>query len=181
MARLSLVEENSQDPVVAEIFGTVKERLDSVPALYRMLAHAPALLQGWVQMAWPLRHESTTPRALRELVILRVAQLTDAGYEWHAHLPMALRSGVTEAQVEALRRWSRSDGFSSTERAALRLTDELTTTVDISEATFADLRDAFSERQIVELILTAAFYTCVSRVVRGFGLGAEDLPTPPPG
>src|SRR5918997_5614802 len=67
--------------------------------LYRALAHAPRLLEAWIDFAWALREHCNTPRRLRELVILRTAQRTLSRYEWTQHRFMAAQAGVDEHQV----------------------------------------------------------------------------------
>ncbi|MEO1689677.1 MAG: carboxymuconolactone decarboxylase family protein, partial [Pseudomonadota bacterium] len=90
-----------------------------VPALYRSLGAAPAMLEAWLAFAWALRREAGTPRALRELVILRGAQVAGAAYEWAHHVPMAREAGVAQARIDALAGWRGSDLFDEAERAAL--------------------------------------------------------------
>jgi AhpD family alkylhydroperoxidase len=131
------------------------------------------MLNAWVGMAWPLRHEATTSRALRELIIMRVAQLTRASYEWVAHRPMALRCGLTAAQLADLGRWRESDQFSDEEREVLAMTDELTRDVDVSDETWAPLAARYESGELVELVLTAAYYCCVSRTLRALRLPVD--------
>jgi 4-carboxymuconolactone decarboxylase len=107
---------------------------------------------------------------------MRVAQLTDAKYEWRAHKPMALRCGITQEQLAELQEWPQSNRFSEEEEIVLALTDGLTERLEVTDDVFSELQRLFSERQIVELVVTAAFYSCVSRVLTGLGLTADDLP-----
>ena len=92
MARLELVSPDIDDPILNPIFDKFRDAGHEPPDLYRVLANAPAMLKAWVDLAWPLRLEATTSRALRELIIMRVAVLTDAAFEWEAHWPAALPS-----------------------------------------------------------------------------------------
>ena len=163
---------DDRDPAVAAVFERVEAGMGRVPNLYRILAAAPPLLEAWVHFAWTLRAEASTERGLRELVILRVAQLTHAEYEWAAHRRYALTFGVTEAQVEALDDW-RTGPFSSQERAVLAMADELTTDIALSDSCLAGLHEHFSAEDIVGLVLTAAFYSCVSRTVNGLRVPLE--------
>ncbi len=139
--------------------------------MYRVLGNAPAMLQAWTALAWPLREAATTPRLLRELIIMRVAQLTNAPYEWVAHAPMLLRCGLTLEHVAALRDWADSTLFDEQQRLLLQMTDEITLRLDIGEPTFAKLTAAFDPGEVVELVLTAAFYSCVSRTLRALRVG----------
>jgi alkylhydroperoxidase family enzyme len=43
------------------------------PNLYKALANHPALVAAWSEFSRTLRHDTRTPRSLRELVILRGA------------------------------------------------------------------------------------------------------------
>lgn len=167
--RLPLVPVDSDDPQVADVFDAVRAIGWPVPTLYRALGNSPAMLRAWTAFAWPLRNDATTPRALRELIIMRVAQLTDAPYEWLAHWDMAVEHGVAVEQLHDLRRWRESDAFSEYERAALAAADDL----GLADRTWSDLDARFQPGEIVELMLTAAFYSCVSRV-----LGALQLDYP---
>ena len=86
--------------------------------LYRALAHAPRLLEAWIDFAWALREHCDTPRRLRELVILRTAQCTLSQYECNQHRLMAAEAGVDEHQVAELPMWCTSPAFDEAERAA---------------------------------------------------------------
>ena len=166
MPRLPLVPSDADEPRLNAVFDYFRERGHEVPDLYRTLGNSPALLEGWTKFAWPLRADADTPRGLRELQIMRVAQLTDAETEWDAHWDMAVTHGNSPEKLAQLARWRESDAFDDAERAVLALTDEMTENLEPSDATFADVEARFSPKEIVELTLTAAFYSCVSRVLR---------------
>src|SRR2546422_7772086 len=92
--------------------------------LYRSLGNHPGLLRAWIDFAWTLR-EGITPRTLRELMILRGAQLMNAEYEWHHHRRMATVAGVPAEKLEQLANWRASDLFDERERAALAYVEEI--------------------------------------------------------
>ena len=171
--RLPLVDSDTRDPQLTNVFGRFRDAGHDVPTLYRTLGNAPAMLNAWVGLAWPLRNEATTSRALRELIIMRVAQLTRTAYEWVAHRPMTVKCGITETQVSELSRWRESAAFSPEEREVLALTDELTDGLDVSDETWAALAARYSPGEIVELVLTAAYYSCVSRTLRALRLPVD--------
>ena len=132
--------------------------------LYRALGNHPALVAAWTEFANAIRHDSRTPRALRELMILRVGQMTRSEYEWAQHLRMARKAGVREAQLEALAGWRDSAEFDAKERAALALT-EAVTDCRVSDAVYAEVKKHFDDAQFVELSLTASFYAMVVRML----------------
>jgi alkylhydroperoxidase family enzyme len=132
--------------------------------LYRSLAHTPDLLDAWIDWAWALREKCSTPRSLRELMILRTAVVMRSGYEWHQHVVMAEQAGVSREQVEAIAAWQTSELYSEPERAALMLTDAMLTG-QVPDAVHDELARHFTEPERVELVLTAGFYAMVPRVL----------------
>lgn len=172
MTRFDPLSPDVDDHTLNPIFDKFRDAGREPPALYRILGHAPAMLKAWVDMAWPLRLEATTHRSLRELMIMRVAVLTGASFEWEAHWPAAIAAGVRIAQLEALNDWRTSDEFSDDERLAIRLVDEMMTYGAASEGTIMQLRDAFADGECIELILTASFYSCVSLTLLSIGVDA---------
>src|SRR5512139_199670 len=76
--------------------------------LYRALGNHPPLVAAWTEFANAIRHESRTPRALRELMILRTAQIARSEYEWAHHLRMARKAGIGDDRIAALAGWRAS-------------------------------------------------------------------------
>jgi alkylhydroperoxidase family enzyme len=132
--------------------------------LYRALGNHPALTAAWTEFANAVRHDSRTPRALRELMILRTAQIARSEYEWAHHLGMARKAGVGEAKIGALAGWRASKEFDARERAALALT-EAVMACNVTDEVHAEVKKHFSDAEFVELSLTAGFYAMVSRML----------------
>src|SRR6059036_3918518 len=145
---------------LAEFEPALKKRLEELwgtpPNLYRILANHPPIIAAWSEFANTLRNGTRTPRALRELVILRGAQLTRSEYEWAQHLPMARKAGVREAQIAALARWRSSKEFDAREKASLALA-EAVTAGRVGERVYAEASKHFDHADYVELCLVAAF------------------------
>lgn len=161
---IPMLPEEPSDPALKAMFDEVRARGIAVPNLYRFIGHAPAMLRGWLDFAWPLRLEAKTPRAIRELLILRGAQVSQADYEWVHHVKMALAAGVPQAKIDALSAWPESALFDPRERAVLRLADEVTRGPAASPEAIAELKaQGFDDAAVVELTLTASFYVCVAR------------------
>ena len=172
MPRLPLTPLQAGDPITAEVFEVfAREGRDPI-SLYRVLAHSPRMLRAYAGLAQGLRYQAETPRALRELVILRIGQLTGSEYEWAHHRAMAQAAGVPGEQVAALADWRSSEHFDEVERAALRCADEIHA-LALGDEAFAALEAALGASATVELILLAAFYETVARLIQAFGLEVE--------
>jgi 4-carboxymuconolactone decarboxylase len=140
--------------------------------LYRALAHAPRLLEAWIDFAWMLREHCDTPRQLRELVILRTAQCMLSQYEWNQHRLMAKEAGVDEHRVAELPMWRTSPAFDDAERAALALTDALVEG-SVPDEVNATVDAHYGPQARVELTLTAAFYCAVPRLLDALRVPVE--------
>jgi alkylhydroperoxidase family enzyme len=158
---------------LADFEPTLKKRLEDLwgvpPNLYRCLANHPALIAAWTEFSKMLRHDTRTPRELRELVILRGGQLMGSEYEWAQHLPMARKAGVREAQIRDLSGWQGSPEFDPREKAALALA-EAVTQGHVSDEVYQLARRHFDDHDYVELAAVAAFYAMVGRMLDAMGV-----------
>lgn len=132
--------------------------------LYRALGNHPALAAAWTEFAQSIRADARTPRALRELMILRSGQIQHSEYEWAQHLRMARKAGVRESQIEALGNWRESKEFDEKERAALGIL-EAVTAGEVDDETWNAAAGLFEREEMMELVMVAAFYSMVARVL----------------
>jgi 4-carboxymuconolactone decarboxylase len=88
--------------------------------------------------------------------------LNGAEYEFEAHIPHARAAGMTEEQIERLRRDDVS-AFSGLEKIVLQYTDAMTRDLVVPEALYPELDKAFDAKTLVELTATIAGYNMVSR------------------
>ena len=87
-----------------ELLKEIRQQGDLTVRVYGSLANSPKLflrLYAHVEGLWK---DTTIPRVLQELVILRVAQKMGSDYEWGRHRLLAGRLGVPEEQVVELAR-----------------------------------------------------------------------------
>jgi len=172
VTRLTALPKEAADEVTAEVFETfAREGRDPI-VLYRVLANSPLMLRAYAGLARGLRYEAQTPRALRELMILRTAQLTDSRYEWAHHRKMAHDAGVADAKVAALAQWRESLLFDETERAAIGAVEGIHA-IALDDEAFASLERAVGADATIELVLLASFYECVARMIQALGLEIE--------
>lgn len=160
--RVPLIEPGT-DPALAEIEATIRaERGGTIPVLYQALLNSPAIAAGWEQMLTAVRNRTGIPADLRELIILRVAVLNNASFEFAAHLPPARAAGVSEEKIEAVRSGDLSV-FSEDERTVLALTEQMTRDIEVDQAIVADLSSRYGVDGVVEFTAAVAAYNMVSR------------------
>ncbi|MGP3775399.1 carboxymuconolactone decarboxylase family protein [Streptomyces sp. SDT5-1] len=130
----------------------------------RVLLRSVPLATGWNGLLGRVRADFTLNLEYRELVMLRVAVLNKADFEWGVHHPAYLEAGGTEEKCEAIKHQTVADGiFNEEERALLTLTDQSTQRVDVDATVIEDLKRLFGEAQTVEAVATVAAYNMVSR------------------
>jgi 4-carboxymuconolactone decarboxylase len=159
-------------PELAAIEREIVQARGEILLLYQVLLNSPPLAAGWEKLMTAIRKQSTVPPDLRELVILRVAILNRAAYEFEAHVPHARRAGVADAKIEAVRHWrgvgaaSGNDvTFSADETLVLELADAMTREVEVPSALMDRVLARFDARGVLEVVATVAAYNMVSRLL----------------
>ncbi|HEX6268241.1 MAG TPA: carboxymuconolactone decarboxylase family protein [Burkholderiales bacterium] len=148
-------------PELAGLEARIRGARGRLSPLYQVLLHSPQLAAGWEQLFTVIRQQSSVPPALRELVILRIAVLNGADYEFEAHVPHALQAGMTQEAIEGLRR--SSPVLQGVENLVLQYTDAMTRDLRVPDALFDELKKTFDDKTLVELTATVAGYNMVSR------------------
>ena len=162
MARLPYVDPATAPEAVRDVLARLPVSLN----IFHMMAHAETSLRPLLGLGTSILAQQQLSPKLRELAILRVARLSPAEYEWVQHVPIALATGATQAQVDALQRGDiEAACFDAIERIVLRFTTEVLRDVRASDATFAELAGRLSPREIVELILTVGYYMMIARLL----------------
>ena len=149
-------------PELSALEARIRGARGRISPLYAVLLNSPELASGWEQLFTAIRHKTSVPPALRELVILRVAVLNGAEYEFEAHVPHALAAGVSEEAIAQLRR-DDITAFSDLELLVIRYTDAITRDLVVPEALYPQLDRHFDAKTLVELTATIAGYNMVSR------------------
>src|SRR4030065_64639 len=93
MARVSYVATAEAQGDAREVFAKLESRGSDILNLNRVLAHSPNVLRNFMRLGNSLLFHGVLPPRLRELAILRVAELTGAHYEWAHHVPIGQLAG----------------------------------------------------------------------------------------
>ncbi len=163
-----------KDPEVSPLVEQIVAERGSVLHLYQMLLHSPPVARGCLNHLTGIRHNTSLSGSLREMVIMRIALLNGAPYEADQHAPIALKEGMTQAQLDALDDWEPSTLFSPVERAVLAYTDAMTRNIQVADEVFDAVREHFAPRQLVELTATIATYNMVSRFLEALQIHSHD-------
>lgn len=141
--------------------------------IFATLARYPELTQAWVPFGTHTLFANSLPPREREIVILRVGWLCQAGYEWGQHVVIGRREGVLEADFDRIREGPDAPGWSDRERALLRAVDELHGDAFVRDETWAALSD-LSQEQKMDLVFTVGQYVMVSMALNSFGVQLDE-------
>ena len=106
----------------------------------------------------------------RELAIIRTGIVGDSRFEYSQHLKVARMVGVPDDQLAAIKGWTTSDKFDPAERAVMAATDEIVGRNLVEDATFAALKNHFSDPQILELFYVIGLWRMHGMIVRALHL-----------
>ena len=121
MARLPDVA--TDDEVAARIRA---RRGGELRPLDTMLLHSPPIANGWNELMGAIRRDTTVPADVRELIILRIAVLNAAPYEWDSHLGPARQAGLGDAHLAAVRVAEPGVALSAQQLLVIAVTDIMT-------------------------------------------------------
>ncbi len=106
----------------------------------------------------------------KEIVILRTSVLDKAAYEWSHHYHIGQRAGLSLEEIAAIKGKPDDYKWDPSERLLLQAVDELKTDAFISSETWKALARFYSEKQMVDIVLTCAHYSQIGKIVNALGI-----------
>jgi alkylhydroperoxidase family enzyme len=173
MARVRFVEPGAS-PEVDRLYAEVARMGRPVLNLYRALANQPHALAAFLEMSRYVRSGSGLDPGLRELVILATAHELGQEYEIAHHVQAAAGVGVDFAKVAALMPGRSLDAFTPAERCAVEFARQAAHTRSCDDATFSRLESLFSTEEIVDLVVTTAWYHLCALILGSLRVELED-------
>lgn len=144
--------------------------------IYRAMVHSPDATRSFLDLARHIRYHSRLDARLRELAILQVGYVYRSPYEYSHHVKIAREFGVSDEEIRAvaLETQGRPTSLPPLAKAVLRAAREMSAQPDLSEPTFAELKQALDNEQLVDLLLTISFYCAVVRFLGAMQIDVED-------
>src|SRR3954453_7966 len=164
-------------PEPDELSDRVNDALERVPPLnvFRVLSHAQTAFRPYLRFGGALLADLELGPVPRELAILQTARIFEAEYEGIQHVAIGRAVGIPDAQIEALERgYIDHESFDASERALLRFTTAAMTQPRPSDDDLAAVREHFSPREIVELLLVAGAYAMLARIMTSLDLDLDE-------
>ena len=160
MARLPYLEAEQVAP-------KYRDMLKRNTNLHKLLVNSPDMARAFNGVGGHIRFKSTLNPRLRELAILQVGWLEKSEYEFTHHVKIGKEFGVTDRDIQGLiaETEGRPSELEPLARAILRGAREMVRELAMSEAAFAEIKRELSDAQMVDLVVTIAFYCAVVRVL----------------
>ena len=175
LSRIEKLAPDQWDPRLREAVRP-EQATDLEQGLMRFFAHCPELALGLAKFGGALKLNRSLPDRLVELVRLRIAFFNQCRSCMAIRYSDAVADGVTEDLVCSLERPQEAADLTPAEKAAIRYGELMATDhLSINDAVFAELRQHFSEAEIVELGMTCAFFVGFGRLAATWHM-VEELP-----
>ena len=133
-------------------------------------ARHPALTRAYNTFNGHILFASTLSPRERELLVLRVAAVRNAAYEWAQHVVLAGDAGISPEEIARVAEGPDAAGWSSSDRALLAAVDELVGDAKISDGTWQVLAGGLDEQQLMDLVFTVGAYDVLAMAFRSFGV-----------
>jgi 4-carboxymuconolactone decarboxylase len=137
-----------------------------------LLRH-PLLFRQWMPLSGGLLYSSLLPDRDRELLILRTASNCQADYEWAHHVVIGKQAGLTDEEIERVRRGPADEGWSRDDAVVLTAADELHRDNNISDQIWAALQARYDEKQLIEVPILVGQYHMVAFALNSLGVEIE--------
>jgi 4-carboxymuconolactone decarboxylase len=176
MARIAEVERDALSPRQQQLPDDLL-RLRSRKNLigpFAVLIHAPDIAEPADRLVNYYRNNPKLGRRLIEPVILLAIRDATAQYAWSVHEPQALKSGLTQDVIDAIRPRQRPDFKPDDERLLYDFVTELLAKKTLSTGTFETAKAAFGLEGVIEAVTCAGLYGMIGSVLNVF-----DVPPQP--
>jgi alkylhydroperoxidase family enzyme len=111
----------------------------------------------------------------REILVFRTLELCHEVYELTHHVLIARNAGMTDAEIEAAR--TGGAGLSAFDQTLVRAAEELVRNQCVSEETWHDLAQRYSQVELMEVVALVGCYVMMAMFTKSYGIELEDEET----
>jgi alkylhydroperoxidase family enzyme len=146
---------------------------------WTVFAQSPAALRHAVRGFRLYRQEVSIRADHRELGQIRAGWVVGSQFVFSQHCKACRSAGLSEEKIAAIPSWQTADCFDHTERLLLAYADCLAGQQGrVPEQLFTDLRDVFSDTEILEFTYTTTMYVMHAIMSRALRLEFDDRDDP---
>jgi 4-carboxymuconolactone decarboxylase len=178
MARIGEVRREALSPRQQQVYDDIMRTRPrtKLTGPFSVWIHTPDIAEYADRLVNCFRVNPTLDKRLIELIILMMCRNATVKYAWSVHEPLALKEGLTQATIDAIRANKRPEFSHDDERLIYDFITELTATKTVSAETFERAQKAFGRDGVIEAVTCAGFYGMIGMVLNVF-----DIPPHPGG
>lgn len=139
-----------------------------------IFAHHPMLARAFFAFNGQMIMGTTLTLRQREILVLRVAALRKASYEWAQHIAMARDAGLTDEEIGRIAWGPDAPYWDPLEAALIRAVDELIGEGLIDDNTWSVLTENLDTQQILDVIFTVGAYETLAFMLRSCAPDFDD-------
>ncbi len=141
---------------------------------FKVLIYSPGLCDRVQKLGAFVRYDCSVPQKLRELAILITARHLNAEYEWFAHEPHALKAGLGQDIIEAIRTGKRPKFRETAEQAVHDFVTELHNTHRVGDAAYQAALSELGRQGVVDLVGLLGHYSLIAMTLNVFEVPVPD-------
>ncbi len=129
------------------------------------LLRSPEFMSRLQKTGEYLRFSSKLGSRLNEFVILVTARVWTQQFEWNSHVALALKAGVNQEIIDAVRDGRRPAGMDEDQEIAYDFLMELHHNRSVSDGIYARAVKKLGEQGVIDLVGLTGYYTMLSMVM----------------
>jgi 4-carboxymuconolactone decarboxylase len=144
-----------------------------VPTPFHVLAESPELASLTQALGAFCRYRTGLSPRLSELAVLITAAHWGADYEFDVHAPEALKAGIAQPVIDALRNGKAPPLEDADSRLIYEFATTFYATRDVPDRLFEDAIARFGRRRVVELAGVLGYYSGLAMLLRIFRVSLD--------
>jgi 4-carboxymuconolactone decarboxylase len=134
---------------------------------------APAVGSALASLGEAIRYRSSLSSRTREIAILAVGALRRNGYEWYAHERVGRAIGMTDDEIETIKRGAVPDDGAD-ERDVVAAARSIASGEGVPEDLYQRLVGSLGLNGTMELVTLVGYYTTLAMVMEVFDISVPD-------
>jgi 4-carboxymuconolactone decarboxylase len=132
---------------------------------YNPILRSPVFGQKMFDLLYYLRWQTSMPLKLNEFAILITGRQWRSQVEWFAHVPIAIKAGLSPDIIAELKTNKRPSNMPPEEAVVYDFVTELAAKHEVSDETFNRAKQLLGEQQVVDLTAVAGTYISVAMIL----------------
>jgi 4-carboxymuconolactone decarboxylase len=153
---------DAQRKVAAEVEAGPRGK---VQGPYNSILRSPGFMEHCQKLGGYVRFDCPLDMRIREMAALIGARHWTQQFEWFVHVPHALKSGLKQGIVDAIKAGQRPASMAKDEEVVYDVMIELLNNHGVSDATYARALAEFGEAGIVDLVGTSGYYIMIGMIM----------------